>query len=240
MFPSMGVLARTPGTGAETRTPGGGGLEPQHPGEGDHGVLGHGVGAEQRHGDQPGQRRGDDDVPVTLGPHDRVDRLDAVDHAAQVDVDGAVPVLGCELLDAPGDGDPGVVVEHVDPAVPVHHRARHGRERLPVAHVEQGVGGVAGVEVGHHHGVAGHDVGGGQRGADPAGAAGDEDYRADDARSRRLSGRPARRRRARGRRRPGPCAPRGRSRPRTRAANGGEPRMKSIRMPRRFWNASRV
>ena len=142
--PEHGGARTNAGHRAETRTPGGGGLEPQHPGEGDHGVLGHGVGTEQRHGDQPGQRGGDDDVPVALGPHDRVDRLDAVDHAAQVDVDRAVPVLRRQLLDAPGDGDPGVVVEHVDPAVLVHHRTDDGRERLPVAHVEQHVGGRGG------------------------------------------------------------------------------------------------
>ena len=56
-------------------------------------------------------------------------------------------------------------------------------ERLPVADVEQHVRGVPGVEVGDDHRVAGHDVGGGQRGADAARPAGDEDDPAHVARA---------------------------------------------------------
>ena len=90
---------------------------------------------------------------------------------------------GGELLDAAGDPDARVVVEEVDPAVLLGHVPGDAGERLPVAHVEQHVRGVPGVEVGDDHRVAGHDVGGGQRGADAAGAAGDEDDPAHVARA---------------------------------------------------------
>src|SRR5699024_3185695 len=121
---------------------------------------------------------------VALLHHHPHHRLAAVQGAAEVDPDDAVPHLVI-LLEERAHGVPaGVVHEHVDPPEAVHDLCGHRIDALAVAHIHadgegwaaellgHGAGGLL-VEVGdHHHGPLGGEAGG-DAAADAARSAGD-------------------------------------------------------------------
>ena len=86
--------------------------------------------------DQTRGRAGVDDVADALRDHDRIDGGDAVDHAADVDVDDAAPVLRRHVARVAGDEDAGVVEEIVDAAVLRGNVLENARESVRIADVE--------------------------------------------------------------------------------------------------------
>jgi hypothetical protein len=68
--------------------------------------------------------------------HRRHERGEHVDRAHQVDVDGALPVLGGEVLDASPGGDAGDVHDHVDRTGQLVGAGREGVDGVDVADVE--------------------------------------------------------------------------------------------------------
>ncbi len=74
--------------------------------------------------------------PLPCADHDRVGRLDAVDHAAQVHVDDVVPVVEGERVDLAADPDTGVVEQIVDAPGRLDHVGDGAFERSGVTHVE--------------------------------------------------------------------------------------------------------
>ena len=145
----------------------GGALHAQARAQSDHAVLGHGVGRQHGRREQARQRRRVHDVATALSDHDGVGGHHAVHDAAQVDVDGAVPVGQGELAHLSGDPHAGVVEQQVEMPVvvggalaPARRRRRRRSRRAPRPTTRPGgpaakcVGGRFGpglVDVGQHH-----------------------------------------------------------------------------------------
>jgi low temperature requirement protein LtrA len=92
-------------------------LGAQRQAEPDDRVLDRVIGRKARPGNQPGQRRGIDDVAVPLVQHQRVRGMRPVDDTFEIDVDHPVPVIERQFLNQAADGDAGVVEDEVEPAV---------------------------------------------------------------------------------------------------------------------------
>ena len=81
-----------------------------------HGVLRRGVDGHVGHDLQPGRRHRGDEMAAALPPEHRHRRGDAVQHAAQVDVDHRRPAVDVAVRDGPDLADSGVAHQHVEPA----------------------------------------------------------------------------------------------------------------------------
>ena len=91
---------------------------------------------EHRAVDEPGERRGVDDVRGPAGGLEpRQERADAVEHAPEVDAEHPLPVRQRLVGDASERRHPGVVAEDVDAAVALPDRVRERFHRLRIADV---------------------------------------------------------------------------------------------------------
>ena len=107
-------------------------------GELNHRRLGGAVGRGVRPGRQARDRRGQDDGARMLRSHDRHRGPDAVHRSEDVDAEGALPVLGRQVVDAAvGGEDAGVADEDVEPAEALDRLRDHGLDLRGVADVRQ-------------------------------------------------------------------------------------------------------
>jgi Domain of unknown function (DUF222) len=112
------------------------GLHPQRLRDSDDGVFGGGVAPHTRTGNETGHRGGVHNVAGVLSDHDRIDRLDAVDHTAQVHVEDVVPVIERVGVDFTANPDAGVVEQVVDPPGLLHRLGDGALKRWVAAHIE--------------------------------------------------------------------------------------------------------
>ncbi len=112
------------------------GLRSQAQGEPDHRVLARRVRRHERWRHQSGTAGGVHDVAAALRHHARIGGQHAVDHAADVHVDDALPVRGGELVGRATQADARVVEQHVEPAVAVDDLVDERTDRRLVADVD--------------------------------------------------------------------------------------------------------
>ena len=102
----------------------------------DDGMFGGGVARRTGSGDETGHGGCVHDVTGVLADHDRIDRLDAVYHTAQVHVEDIVPVIERVFVDLTADPNAGIVEQIVDPPGLLHRLGDGALERWEAAHIE--------------------------------------------------------------------------------------------------------